>query len=154
MQSPKVDSKLRFLGTTSANAPRAVEYGQRFRGARHEEKDCPGSWYALLDKKKEGNSQDKLSEPGLMTVQPINHAVETLSGGHVVAPPSRERMHSLRSSSLWINRPPPLATRRSKIVNLEGARHTYDSYQPKHAESFRSVRPNSRSSPRQPTRGY
>ncbi len=41
-----------------------------------------GNWFRMLDKKEmERFAREKLSELGLMTVQSINQAVETLSGG-------------------------------------------------------------------------
>ena len=41
-----------------------------------------GSWFRMLDRKAmEKTARDKLTELGLMTIQNINQAVETLSGG-------------------------------------------------------------------------
>ncbi len=53
-----------------------------FAGREIRKQGFMGDWFRMLDKKEmERFAREKLSELGLMTVQSINQAVETLSGG-------------------------------------------------------------------------
>jgi fructose transport system ATP-binding protein len=60
----------------------AVDRRQHVHGPRDPRKGFIGKWLRMLDRPAmEKFARDKLSELGLMTIQNINQAVETLSGG-------------------------------------------------------------------------
>ena len=53
-----------------------------FLGRELRKQSGPGKWFRMLDRKRmEQQARDKLTELGLMTIQNISQAVETLSGG-------------------------------------------------------------------------
>ena len=67
---------------TLAMSPALSIADNMFMGREIVRKDFMGKWFRKLDKKEmERFAREKLSELGLMTIQNINQAVETLSGG-------------------------------------------------------------------------
>ncbi len=67
---------------TLALSPALSIADNMFVGREIRRKGILGDWFRLLDKKEmERFAREKLTELGLMTVQSINQAVETLSGG-------------------------------------------------------------------------
>ncbi|AKO99125.1 ABC-type sugar transport system, ATPase component (plasmid) [Marinovum algicola DG 898] len=67
---------------TLAMSPALSIADNMFMGREIVRKDFMGKWLRKLDKKEmERFAREKLSELGLMTIQNINQAVETLSGG-------------------------------------------------------------------------
>ena len=67
---------------TLAMSPALSIADNMFMGREIVRQDFMGKWFRKLDKKEmERFAREKLSELGLMTIQNINQAVETLSGG-------------------------------------------------------------------------
>jgi len=67
---------------TLALSPALSIADNMFVGREIRRKGILGSWFRMLDNKEMGRiARDKLNELGLMTVQSIDQAVETLSGG-------------------------------------------------------------------------
>lgn len=73
---------IEIVHQTLALSPALSIADNMFVGREIRRKGILGDWFRLLDKKAmERFARDKLTELGLMTVQSINQAVETLSGG-------------------------------------------------------------------------
>ena len=67
---------------TLAMSPALSIADNMFMGREIRRPGIAGKWFRKLDRKEmERQARDKLSELGLMTIQNINQAVETLSGG-------------------------------------------------------------------------
>ena len=76
------DQGIETVYQTLAMSPALSIVDNMFMGREIRKTNILGSLFRMLDKKKmERFARDKLSELGLMTIQNINQAVETLSGG-------------------------------------------------------------------------
>ena len=76
------DQGIETVYQTLAMSPALSIVDNMFMGREIRKTNFLGSLFRMLDKKKmERFARDKLSELGLMTIQNINQAVETLSGG-------------------------------------------------------------------------
>ena len=76
------DQGIETVYQTLAMSPALSIVDNMFMGREIRKTSFLGSLFRMLDKKKmERFARDKLSELGLMTIQNINQAVETLSGG-------------------------------------------------------------------------
>lgn len=73
---------IEIVHQTLALSPALSITDNMFVGREIRRKGLLGTWFRMLDKKEmEKTARQKLTELGLMTVQNINQAVETLSGG-------------------------------------------------------------------------
>ena len=83
--STPIEARARGIETvyqTLAMSPALSIADNMFMGREMRKPGIMGSWFRQLDKKAMQNiAREKLSELGLMTIQNINQAVETLSGG-------------------------------------------------------------------------
>lgn len=76
------EAGIEIVYQTLALSPALSIADNMFIGREIRKKGILGDWFRLLDKAEmERFSREKLTELGLMTVQSINQAVETLSGG-------------------------------------------------------------------------
>jgi len=76
------DEGIEIVYQTLALSPALSIADNMFVGREIRKKGILGDWFRLLDKAEmERFAREKLTELGLMTVQSINQAVETLSGG-------------------------------------------------------------------------
>ena len=83
--STPIEARARGIETvyqTLAMSPALSIADNMFMGREMRKPGIMGNWFRQLDKKAMQNiAREKLSELGLMTIQNINQAVETLSGG-------------------------------------------------------------------------
>lgn len=76
------DAGIETVYQTLAMSPALSIADNMFMGRELRKPGIMGSWFRQLDRKKmEDVARQKLSELGLLTIQNINQAVETLSGG-------------------------------------------------------------------------
>ncbi|TCO71625.1 ATP-binding cassette domain-containing protein [Rhodovulum euryhalinum] len=76
------DAGIETVYQTLALSPALSITDNMFVGREIRKPGVLGTWFRILDRKAmEDFARDKLSELGLMTIQNINQAVETLSGG-------------------------------------------------------------------------
>ena len=77
-----IQSGIEIVYQNLALSPALSIADNMFTGREIRRKDLLGRWFGMLDKPAmERFAREKLTELGLMTVQSINQAVETLSGG-------------------------------------------------------------------------